>query len=446
MTYKKFKENISKFNMLNSNDKIIAAVSGGADSIFMLYNLKSLQDEYNLKIIVAHVNHGIRETATRDEKFVEELSKKLSLEYKVLHINMDEYARENKISSEEAGRFLRYKFFRDLSGKDGKIFLAHNEDDQAETVLFRIIRGTGIDGLCAMDYIDKDLYRPMLSIKRSEIEEYISSRKIEFVQDETNFQDVYSRNKLRLNVIPYIENNFNENFKESLVRLSEISKKNNSYIKNKVFEILEKNYIDNKLNIKEIKDLDEYIISEVVREFLKRELNTLEGISLKNINDIINLIKKSENSNITLPGGFNLVLVYNYLYINKELNLKVDNEEILDYGENDTSFGCIKIQDGMISKSNRFLISIDKDKIKGNLKVRTRLDGDKFMPIGMDKYKKLKNFFIDNKVDRYKRDFVPIITDDEEIIWVVGYRLSNKYIIDENTKNIMHISLEGKDE
>lgn len=442
----KFKENIEKYNMLEQNDTVIACVSGGADSIFLLDNLNKLKEEYNLNIIVAHVNHGIRKTAKRDEEFVIDYSKKLNLLCETKHVNMDEYAKENKISSEEAGRFLRYSFFRSLAGKNGKIFLAHNANDQAETVLFRIIRGTGIEGLCAMDYIDKDLYRPMLNIKRDEIEEFIEQENIEFVQDETNFQEIYSRNKLRLKVIPYIEDNFNENFTDSLIRLSEISKRNFNFVNNKAKEIFLENYRNNKLYVAKIKNLDEYILSEIVREYLRRELKTLDGISKKNIVDIVDLIKKSENSKITLPGDLNLVMSYDNIYISNSLEKLEIKEQILKIGKNETCFGNIIIKESNLYRADENMISIDADKVKGNLKIRNRRDGDKFMPFGMDKYKKLKNFFIDNKIDRYKRDLIPIITDDEEIIWIVPFRISEKYIIDKNTKRIINISLEVNDE
>lgn len=443
---KKFKENIEKFNMLNYKDRIIAAVSGGADSIFLLENLNELKEEYNLEIIVAHVNHGVRDTAKRDEDFVIKRAKELNLKCEVLHVNMDEYAIEHKISSEEAGRFLRYNFFRSLASKNSKIFLAHNANDQAETVLFRIIRGTGIEGLSAMDFIDRDLYRPMLNIKRDEIEEYIEENNINFVQDETNFEDIYSRNKLRLNVIPYIEDNFNENFTDSLIRLSQISKSNFKFVNKITRDLFLKNYKDNKLYIKNLKDLDEYILSEIVREFLKNEINTLEGISSKNISDVVLLIQKAVNSKINLPGDLNLILSYDYIYLAREIGKVEIEEQILNLGKNKTHFGNIYVAKSNLYRADDNMISIDANKIKGNLKIRNRRDGDKFMPFGMNKYKKLKNFFIDEKIDRYKRDLVPIIYDDEEIIWVVPYRISEKYIIDKNTKEIINISLEVKDE
>lgn len=442
----KFKENIEKYNMLQEGDRVIAAVSGGADSVFLLNNLNKLKEIYKLEIIVAHVNHGVRESAKRDENFVIDLSKKLNLNCKTLHVNMNEYAKENKISSEEAGRLLRYDFFRNLAGSKGKIFLAHNANDQAETVLFRIIRGTGIEGLCAMDYIDKDLYRPMLNIKRDEIEEFIEDNNLEFVQDETNFEEIYSRNKLRLSVIPYIEDNFNENFKDALIRLSEISKQNFNFVNNKAKEIFIENYKDNKLYVAKIRNLDDYILSEVVREFLRIELRNLEGISQKNIIDAVELIKKSENSKITLPGDLNLIMSYDNIYIRHSLEKVEIEEQVLKLGRNNTYFGTIVVKESNLYRADEYMISIDKDKIKGDLKVRNRRDGDKFMPFGMKKYKKLKNFFIDSKIDRYKRDLVPIITDDEEIIWVVPCRISEKYIIDSNTKNIINISLEANDE
>lgn len=438
----KFLNNIEQFNMLEDGDRIIACVSGGMDSVFLLYNLYHLKKRYNLDIVVAHVNHGVRKTAKRDEDFVRGLAEKMNLEYRVKRIKMNEYAKENKMSSEEAGRLLRYDFFRSLAGKNAKIFLAHNANDQAETVLYRIIRGTGIKGLCAMEYIDNNLYRPMLDIKRTEIEQYIMENEILYVQDETNFSDIYARNKIRLKIIPYIEENFNDNFVDSLIRLSDISRDNYDYIDKKVNELM-KNYYDNGIILTDkLNKYHEYILSEFLRAYILKETGSLEGITSKNVSDIVKMIKNNKNSSVTLPKNLIMVKSYNNLYILKNEETLSEKEIILKDGLNRTEFGNIYIERSKYYKKGKNIVSIDSSKVKGDLRVRKRKNGDRFVPFGMNSEKKLKDFFIDLKIDRYLRDKIGIITDENEIIWVMPYRLSNNYAVDNETTEFINIYLE----
>ncbi|CDZ75209.1 tRNA(Ile)-lysidine synthase (tRNA(Ile)-lysidinesynthetase) [Peptoniphilus sp. ING2-D1G] len=441
----KFFKNIKEYNMIKKGDKIIAAVSGGADSIFMLHNLHLYREKEDFCISVAHVNHGIRETAKRDEEFVRHLCENLGLEFNVTHVDMHEYATLHGMTDEEAGRYLRYSFFRKLKGKNGKIFLAHNANDQAETVFQRIIRGTGVDGLSAMDYVKNDLFRPILNVKRSEIIDYLYKNDIKYVEDETNSMDIYGRNKIRLKVIPYIEDNFNEGFVDSLLRLSELSKKNMNYVKDNVDNYLKNHYKNNTLDTEALKNENSYFISEVVRAFLKEQLKSIHGIFMNNIDEIAQAIASGTKLNITLKNNINLVLSYDSLYIDeKSKNVAMESEMLIE-GINNTSYGEFIIKSNSNYEVSRNCISIDADKLKGNLYIRYRKNGDRFKPIGMENKKKLKDFFIDEKIPRNIRDKTPILCDDEEIVWVAPYRMSENYKVDKNTKNIINICMEDTD-
>ncbi|HPP31543.1 MAG TPA: tRNA lysidine(34) synthetase TilS [Soehngenia sp.] len=221
--FDKFYENIIEYNLINKNDNIVAGISGGIDSVVLFDLLVRLMNIIDYNLYVAHVNHGVRgDEADRDERFVEKLSQRYNIPFYSRKVDMNGYAKEKKISSEEAGRILRYEFFRkilnDVGG--GKIAVAHNKNDQAETVMLRIIRGTGIDGLRGMQFQTQDIIRPILNIKRNELEEYLTAHKLDHVEDYTNVETVYQRNKIRLELFPYIEENFNPNIVDSLYRLS----------------------------------------------------------------------------------------------------------------------------------------------------------------------------------------------------------------------------------
>lgn len=204
--------------------------------MYLFYNFMDLKDDWDLDIIVCHLNHGIRETAKRDEEFVKKSCQAYGIKFISKTVNMDEFARNEKISSEEAGRILRYEFFRENS-KGRKILTAHNANDRAETVLFNIMRGTGLKGLSGISHVNKDVYRPLINIKREEIEDYLHKNKLQYYDDETNFEEIYTRNKIRLGLIPQLKK-FNPDIINSLLRLSENAEEANDFIG----EILEENY------------------------------------------------------------------------------------------------------------------------------------------------------------------------------------------------------------
>ncbi|SMB81231.1 tRNA(Ile)-lysidine synthase [Peptoniphilus asaccharolyticus DSM 20463] len=426
-----FYENLKKYNMVDEGEEIVVGCSGGADSMFLLYNLFLLKEELKLKIKVCHVNHGIRETAKRDQEFVKKIAEELNLEFYTINVNMDDFAKENKMSSEEAGRFLRYKFFRQFNSK---IFTAHNKDDQAETILYRIIRGTGLAGLQSIEYVNGDLYRPMLNISRKEIEAYLLENNIEHIEDETNSMTIYTRNKLRLELIPYIEENLNSNFKDALLRLQDLSQKQNSYFQKIIDLYFEENLDGDVLNIANLKDEDDYLISLIVREYFIR-LDLIEGIGKAQIENIVELVKQ-DSATITVHKSI-FEISQGYLFQRREA---VEIDDILKIGENKTELGTFVVESGI--KKGKNSIQIDATKIKGQLKVRNKRNGDKFTPIGMKGSKKLKDFFIDERIPKYKRDSVALIVDDEEIIWVAPYRMNEKYKIEKETEKIVSISLE----
>ena len=247
------KSNIEKYKLLKDTGTVLAAVSGGPDSMAMLYCLYRLKDQLHFKLIVAHVNHGVRgDLAKRDQDFVEGISRELGLDYYTTNVDMAAYGREHGMTAEEAGRLLRYGFFRDVleDNGGGKIAVAHNKNDQAETVLHRIIRGTGLDGIRAMSMISGDIIRPLLNITREEIEAYIEDSNIPSVEDHTNLQTVYTRNRIRLELLPYLRDNFNPNIIDSLYRLSEIAQLDLQVLDGemeKKYNLLVKNRINNSI-------------------------------------------------------------------------------------------------------------------------------------------------------------------------------------------------------
>ena len=236
---------ITKYNLIQSGDRIVLAVSGGPDSMFMLDILNKLKERLDFKIFVCHVNHLIRKEAVEDEKFVQDFCQKIGVECYTKRIDVKEFANNKKIGTEEAGRIVRYQFFEEILEKtnSNKIAIAHNKNDKVETIIMNLLRGTGMLGLKGIEPIRDNKYiRPIIEIERKDIEEYCNKNELNPRIDKTNFENIYTRNKIRNIVIPYIQKEFNPNIIEGINRLSAIATEEedflNAYTEDKYKEIL----------------------------------------------------------------------------------------------------------------------------------------------------------------------------------------------------------------
>lgn len=444
----KFKNFIEENKLIEKGDSIVSAVSGGSDSVFMLEMLLAIKDDYDLKIIVSHVNHGLRGAeAQRDEDFVKKLAEKNGLIYEVEHIDMAGYAREHSLTCEEAGRKLRYLFFEEIKEKykADKVAIAHNENDVAETTFLNIFRGTGLDGLESIP-LRRDFYiRPILCFEKSEILDFLKENNIRYVDDSTNFTNDYKRNVIRNEIIPFIKKNFNENIVSSMSRLASIAKENNLYlddiINDKYKSIIKANSIDRE----GFNKLIHYEKTLVLRKFLRENLNYLNNISKDNIEDMINLIKLDSGKKYDIDGKHYLVNDFDKT-IFKKLDINELSEEI------SLDFKLDKVYNIYGSKF-KFVLSekilskkyLDYDLLKGKLSLRNRRSGDRFNPFGMKGSKKIKDYFVDKKVSSDDRSKVLFLMNGDEIAYVVGYDIADKYRASSKTKNYLNVIMEGND-
>lgn len=451
----KVRETIIANKLIEEGDNIIVGASGGPDSQFLIYALMELRKEMDFTIILAHLNHLHRKEADFDESLVEETAEKFALDFRKKSASMDDYAKKYGLSSEDAGRRLRYEFFRQIQEEypKSKIAVAHNLDDQAETVLMRIIRGTGVEGLRAMDYRNGDIIRPILDIKKAMILDYLNSEQIPYAIDKTNFTADYTRNKLRLEIIPDIEK-INPNFKESLVKLSEISTDeisiSNSYIKNIYEDIIIQRKTDSVSFDKEgFESQDKAIQSRLIRCAIGEIKKKIRDISKENIDNFLSLVDLANGKSIIKN---DLVFLKSYKFykmsLRKEDSQKKTGELTINIGE-ELSFGGKRIKISSVSdfqkKHGRNVEYFDRDKLTFPLSVRFRKNGDKFKPIGLGHSKKIKDFFIDMKVDKEKREKIPLILSENDIIWVTSFRSSEDYKVDPSTKNIIKIEVYDED-
>ena len=320
MLENKILETIKKYNLITSGDTILVAVSGGPDSMCLLDNLLKLKDVLEVKeIVVAHLNHMIRQEAKEETEYVEEYCNKNNIRCFVKYEDIIKEAKEQKIGTEEAGRKARYDFFEQIASKTNanKIAIAHNKNDNVETVFMHMLRGSGISGLTGIKpYREGKYIRPLIKCSRDEIEEYCAKEKLNPKYDKTNNDNTYTRNRIRNELIPYIKKEFNPNIIETIDRLSELILDEENYMQ----EITVENYnliLENEnkdeivLNLKKFNLLRDIIKSRIILYTVKRLFGTSKGIEKIHIDDIIKLCGNNIGNKYTMPNKNLKVLVQN---------------------------------------------------------------------------------------------------------------------------------------
>jgi tRNA(Ile)-lysidine synthase len=461
---KRFLNYIEKNNLIRNGDGIVVGLSGGPDSICLLHLLCSIKEEMNLKIAAAHINHMFRgEDADEDQKFSREICKSLDVDFFWKKIDVGNYAKENGLSSETAGREIRYDFFCEIMNRldFSKIATAHNANDQVETILMRIMRGTGLEGLGGIPVKREDRYiRPILFMKREEVEQYCAIHELNPRIDGTNLEKLYSRNKVRLDLIPYMKKNFNEDIIETINRMSLLLQEDNKFILGEVDSCYKESCFSEKDKIVISKKAFEYnssIINRIIRKAIRDVNGDSYDVEMKHIIEVIELSKLETGKKIDLPrnicaenvyGDIHISLkkatmgtCYNNIILNKE---ELDDNEVI-FEDYIIKFKVVHNEKNINLHQNNKIKYFNYDSINGNIIIRRRKNGDKIIPLGMRGNKKLKDIFIDMKIPKEERDLVPIIQFDENIAWIFPIKISELYKVTEETKNILKISVCRKD-
>ena len=313
-------EIIKKYNLIENGDKIVVGVSGGPDSITLLNILKNIKENkyINFEIIVCHINHMIRQEAIEDEEYVKKYCKDNNIKCYVKKIEVEKMAETQKIGTEEAGRKARYEFFNEILEKtnSNKIATAHTANDNAETVLMNIIRGSGTAGLKGIEIKRDNLIRPLIESTREEIEDYCTKNSLNPRIDKTNFENIYTRNKIRNMLIPYIKENFNPNIIDSINRLSDLSKQENTYLDKVTQKAYNQLLIEEKngeiiLDLKAFNSQELVIKNRLALYTINKVLGTRSGIEKKNIEDIIKLCSNNIGNKFLIPNKKVKILVKN---------------------------------------------------------------------------------------------------------------------------------------
>ena len=450
---------IAEHGMISRGDTVLAAVSGGADSVCMLHVLKCLAEKLGFRLCCAHLNHGLRgEAADGDERIVEELCRRLKVRLYSKKLDVGALAAEKKITVEEAGRNARYAFFDELCAehKINKVATAHNKNDNAETVLMRILRGTGTDGLRGIPHVREErIIRPLLDVERAEIEKYCAENGLDFRTDATNFENDYTRNKIRNELIPYLEKNFG-NVVSALTRLADNAGDDADFL-NEYTERLYANPLPDKkcvtLHAESLKMIKKPIAVRVIRLAASR---AAEGVRLerRHTDSILELLTEQTGAAVDLPNGLRVEMQYGWLVF--EDKNKADKQQ-LALSADDGFFAEIKVGGSYyidaLGKSISFKLEdarqykpricetmLDYDMLEGKrLFLRSRRGGDRIVWFSDGRTKKIKNILIDAKIPKRDRDKIPLLCTGDEVAAIAGFRVSEKYRIKKATERALVI-------
>lgn len=444
---KKVKDFIYKNKMLKNGDTVIVGVSGGADSICLLDILISLN--MNLEIIVVHVHHGIRGTeADLDMDYVKSFAKEKNLIFNGFYFDVNNYAKENNLSSEEAGRILRYESFNKVAKeyRDSKIAVAHNLNDSCETFLLNLFRGTGIKGLSGIPAKRDNIIRPLLNVSREEIEEYLSERNIPYKVDSTNETMDYTRNKIRNELLPYVRDNINEKAFEHIINASSMVLEAEEYLENETEKLY--NDITRKSGgniIIEYKGIENDILfKRIIRKSIEEISGKLKDISYKNIEDIRSLKDKEVGKRVIIAYNITAYKNYDNIEIGHKDNILENEELCIDFEVKDDLF-INNIRFTYVEKEyvdlreNLYTKYMDYGILKDNLSIRNRRSGDFMVVNSLGGKKKLKDILIDLKIPKEERDKLVLLTKGSEVLWIVGHRMSESCKVKKETKNIVKV-------
>lgn len=475
------KSTILNNGLTEKGEHIVIGLSGGPDSVCLFHILYRLREEMDIRLHAVHINHGLRPgAADEDQRYAERLCAEYQVPCHSFSFDVNRIAKEKGISGEDAGRQVRYESFfaeaEKITSETGcgvKIAVAQNMNDQAETVLMRILRGTGTDGLSGIEYLRKEknkgiIIRPLLDVSREEIEAYCREHQLEPQIDQTNLEPIYTRNKIRLELLPYLSEQYNPNMIAVLNRLSKIAKEDKSYFGQKVDELIAlhaKFRGPYRAGYPYPALADE--LPAIRRRIIMRifdHIGLRKDITAAHLEQADRLLKEGATSSATdFAAGYVMEISYDTVeFYKKEEKQRFDFEYILNLsGDTDISELNAKIGvkiltrhdwenlgwEDHISGNERNICRLNYDKIAESgcqPVLRTRRQGDYIVPLGMKGRKKLQDVFVDEKRAREERDRIPVLSLGSEVIWVAGGRINENYKVKDDTERIILLEYSTK--
>lgn len=444
--------------MLERGQTLLVAVSGGPDSVAMLHSLYRLREDFDLKLIVAHLDHQMRLGAAEDAGFVNRLADELGLLCVCARRDVPAYQRHHKLSPEDAARHVRYDFLRATAAQQGaaRIAIGHTADDQAETILLRLLRGTGLTGLAGMSPVRGMVIRPLIQVHRRAILAFLKAQHIAFRVDPSNQQRLYTRNRLRLDVLPLLRQQYNPHIVDSLCTMARLLAADEAALRTMACERLRQARLPGPpgeicLPIGQLLDWLPALQRRVVREALREASGTLHGFTERHIAAILHLCTETAGSKrLTLPRGMIAERCYHVLHIRgahaalvtlEALPLPIPGRCLLE------SLG-VTVQSQILDRqvlSAPFPTGkeawLDATTVGDEVWIRTRRPGDRFQPLGCPHSRKLKACLIDAKVPRHVRDRLPLVVTKRGIAWVGGVQLAEWAKVTSATRQILRLQM-----
>ena len=438
--------------MLLPGDKVVIGVSGGADSVCLMHVLLGLT-EFNIDLIVAHLNHRIRgKEAQRDSLFVKKTAESLGLKFEPGEADVPRFKRESKLTLEEAARVLRYEFFEKTRKKYGadKIATAHTLDDQAETVVMRLLRGSGGKGLSGIPPVSRGvIIRPLIETARSGIEHYLKSNGIEWIEDSTNKLRTIMRNRIRLDLIPLLET-YNPQIKETLARTSDLLRIEDEYIvreakKNfgRIFVIGESELHGDLGKFRRLHQALRLSVLRLAIEELEKGLRNITSLHILAADEF--LMSDAASGEIEFPEesviakGYDSFLVTTRAGLEREFSYTIKSPGKWSFPGFEVDIEKVSVK--TLEEEREDVAYLDAGKVEFPIEIRSFRPGDRFIPLGMKNEKKVKNFFVDSKVPRFQRYRIPIFRSKGEIFWIGGMRIDERFKVRKKGKKALKLSL-----
>ncbi|WP_297595862.1 tRNA lysidine(34) synthetase TilS [uncultured Cetobacterium sp.] len=432
----KILKKIRSEQLIEPGDKIVVGFSGGPDSVFLLQVLIHAQKEIEFEIVLVHINHLLRDdNSEKDQEFSAEVAEELNLPIFIKRASIEKISKDMGVGLEEAGRKIRYDFFNEILNQTSgtKIAIAHNLDDQIETFLFRMIRGCSLEGLEGINHRD-NIIRPINEVYKKDILNYLDANDIGYRVDETNFENEFTRNSIRLDLIPYVEKRYNGSFKDKVHNLIDEIREVNQVLKVKLSDYKDEVHDKITLNIELMRIEPPYIQRKIINEYLKEF--GLEATREKILN-IIKILNSGGSKTLNLENNYILKKQYSNIWIEKQKQKEKQEKESIKikipFKINFKGYSLEAREDDKSSGKNEFLTDL---KLGDEIEIRAREDGDRMQPLGMSSYKKLKDIFINEKIVQEERGKVPIILKEKEIVWVAGVKKSEVFKGEKNKKGI----------
>ena len=446
---------INKYGMLNGCGSIVMGLSGGADSVCLLLILDELCRHKNIALTAVHIHHGIRgQEADRDMAFCEDLCRRRGIAFECFGYDVPKYAAENGLTCEEAGRKLRYMAFKEVASgfENARIAVAHHMDDRAETVIFNMCRGSSLKGIRGILPVNDNIIRPLLCCSKVEILDFLAEEKQDYCRDNTNFENDYSRNRIRNIILPELVQDINSGSVKNIVAMSEDVAEAEDFLAKTTNGLMNTHACrtDRGILLTGLNEMEPYMAKRLIMKCFESLTDSLKDFGRQHVEKAYELASKQDSRPSEIRNGLYASRNQDglYIYINSGQST-MESYDVIISEKGITrvagfSFEVIERSSDKKISNEVYTKLFDYDKIKFGMQIRGRREGDFFALDKSGHHKKLKQYFVDEKVPERQRDFIPLLAEGNHILWIPGGRISAEYMITDKTQRVLRVSYEGE--